>query len=150
MSIQVSFLDMVYQYPEDLDKIKAKLEPGLIIGLVGDLGAGKTTFVQLLAKNLGITEVVNSPTFNLQKLYKMATPLRGIGGLLHVDAYRLNTLLELEDIGFFELLKKEGTVAVVEWADRLPGLSEYEKYLAIEFFGIDNPDYREIKILEKS
>lgn len=124
------------------------LKPSMIIGLVGDLGAGKTTFVQMLAKSFGIAERVNSPTFNLQKQYMIKPAVNGIEQLLHVDAYRLNSILELEDIGFFELMNTGKTVAVVEWADQLPELVNKSNYYAIEFVGINNPNKREIKISE--
>lgn len=132
-----------------VEKMVTNIKPGQILGLVGDLGAGKTTFVQILAKKLGIDERVNSPTFNLQKLYKLPESVNSIKQLLHVDAYRLKSVYELEDIGFFEMLADNETLAVVEWADQLPELeNNNNNYLTIEFVGINNPNEREIKISE--
>ncbi len=132
-----------------IEKIINNLKPGKILGLVGDLGAGKTTFVQILAKKLGIEDRVNSPTFNLQKLYNCRPTNLGIENLLHVDAYRLASLAELEDIGFFEYIGNGKTVAVVEWSNQLPELQDLQNYLEIKFVGIDNPEQREIEVPEK-
>ncbi|THE09630.1 tRNA (adenosine(37)-N6)-threonylcarbamoyltransferase complex ATPase subunit type 1 TsaE [Bacillus timonensis] len=92
-----------------------KLGPGDVITLEGDLGAGKTTFTKGLAKGLGITRTVNSPTFTIIKEYHGRIPL------YHMDVYRLEH--SDEDLGFDEYFEGDG-VTVVEWAhlieDRLP------------------------------
>ncbi|WP_078543040.1 tRNA (adenosine(37)-N6)-threonylcarbamoyltransferase complex ATPase subunit type 1 TsaE [Litchfieldia alkalitelluris] len=84
------------------------LKPGDVITLEGDLGAGKTTFTKGLAKGLGITRNVNSPTFTIIKEYKGRLPL------YHMDVYRLAE--SEEDLGFDEYFEGEG-VSVVEWAE---------------------------------
>jgi len=89
-------------------KLAEKLEPKDVITLEGDLGAGKTTFTKGLAKGLGITRNVNSPTFTIIKEYKGRLPL------YHMDVYRLNE--SDEDLGFDEYFEGEG-VTVVEWAN---------------------------------
>jgi tRNA threonylcarbamoyladenosine biosynthesis protein TsaE len=86
---------------------------GDVIGLVGDLGAGKTTFVQGLAAGLG-AGAATSPTFTLVHLDD-----RGRLPLAHVDLYRLEREEELEDVGLDELLRGDGVVAV-EWWDKFP------------------------------
>jgi tRNA threonylcarbamoyladenosine biosynthesis protein TsaE len=88
------------------------LVAGDVILLGGDLGAGKTTFTQGLARSLGIDELVTSPTFTLLRSYENPKGLR----LLHADMYRLDHLQEIVDLGLPELLD-EGAVAVVEWGD---------------------------------
>jgi tRNA threonylcarbamoyladenosine biosynthesis protein TsaE len=96
------------------------LQPGDVILLEGDLGAGKTTFVQGLAAALGVNAPVTSPTFTLMNVYP--TP-RGFD-LVHVDAYRLEQLSELVDLALPEMLD-DGAVVVIEWGERaapiLPG-----------------------------
>ena len=83
---------------------------GDVVLLAGDLGAGKTTLTQGFARGLGITEQVTSPTFVLMRPYDGRLPL------VHVDAYRLEHLQEVIDLGLPELLD-DGAVAVIEWGD---------------------------------
>jgi len=93
------------------------LKGGDVVGLIGDLGTGKTTFVQALAKVLGIRERVTSPTF----VYMHVHPVRGqrsdVRTLVHVDAYR-GDAETLRGIGLEDYLGAPGTVTVIEWADR--------------------------------
>lgn len=96
-------------------KLANHLQPGDVIALEGDLGAGKTTFTKGLAEGLEITKNVNSPTFTIIKEYKGTMPL------FHMDVYRLEN--SDEDLGFEEYFEGIG-VTVVEWAhlikDQLP------------------------------
>lgn len=94
------------------------LREGAIITLTGDLGAGKTTFVQGLGVGLGVKEAITSPTFILINRYRCADGRQ----LQHADCYRLaNAPLEMWDIGLGDLFWSDDVV-VVEWADRIPGL----------------------------
>jgi len=91
--------------------------PGLVLSLIGPLGAGKTVFVKGLAEGLGIDPVsVSSPTFVIANQYQGPAGRR----LAHVDLYRLKTASELDDVGFLDMLEP-GAVVAVEWGDRLPG-----------------------------
>jgi tRNA threonylcarbamoyladenosine biosynthesis protein TsaE len=94
------------------------VQPGDLLLLVGDLGAGKTTFVQGFAAGLGISETVTSPTFTLVRAYPCGDPTRlgSVQILLHADVYRLERLQEVLDLDIHELLE-ESAVAVVEWGD---------------------------------
>jgi len=94
-------------------RLAALLRPGDVVGLVGDLGAGKTTFVQGLARALGVPGPISSPTFTL--VHEHA---RGRLPLFHWDAYRLAGPADLADLGWDEYLRAGGVV-VVEWADRI-------------------------------
>lgn len=96
----------------------------LVVGLYGDLGSGKTTFVQGLARALGIKENITSPTFVIEKIYKLPKPYLILDTsyfihLIHIDAYRLESGEELEKLGWPELVADPANLIVIEWADRV-------------------------------
>ena len=93
-------------------------EHAYLVGLVGELGAGKTTFVQKLAKVLGARESVTSPTFILARRYAIDHP--PFQNLVHIDAYRLSAK-ERDTLGLGEYLQNPRNLVVVEWPERLPG-----------------------------
>ena len=93
------------------ERLGARLGPGDVVGLTGELGAGKTCFVQGLVRGLGVTTAATSPTFVLVNEYHGRLPVH------HVDAFRTQSLTELLDLGLEELLAGGG-VTLVEWADR--------------------------------
>ena len=99
-----------------LDLASATPQPP-VIALNGDLGAGKTTFVQALAKLIKADQVPNSPTFVVMKSYGAGHRLWK--KLVHIDAYRLETLDELGPLRFDELLLKKDTIICIEWAERI-------------------------------
>jgi tRNA threonylcarbamoyladenosine biosynthesis protein TsaE len=88
------------------------LQESAVIGLSGDLGAGKTEFVKGIAEGLGSTDAVTSPTFTLVHEYRS-----GRLPLFHMDFYRLETERELDEIGFDDYLQQHG-ICAIEWADR--------------------------------
>ena len=89
-------------------KLAHSLPNGSVVALVGDLGAGKTTLVRGVASGLNIKEVVQSPTFNIMKIY-----LKGDRPLIHIDAYRLNDANT--DIGLDEYIGYENGLTMIEW-----------------------------------
>ena len=113
-------------------KIGALISAGTVICLTGDLGSGKTSFVQGLAMGLGVPDdyYITSPTYVLINEYPGRYPL------FHVDLYRIEDPVDFEDIGLYEILHGKGVVAV-EWADKLSKdfLSEY---LSIHFEILNN------------
>ena len=91
-------------------------EEALVIALSGNLGAGKTTLVQIMARLLGVKEKVTSPTFTIMKSY----PLKGeFSYLIHMDAYRLENTSELGPLCFSELLKDKTNFLCIEWAEKI-------------------------------
>lgn len=108
--------------------LAAELMPGDVVGLVGDLGTGKTTLTKYIAEGLGIDEYISSPTFNIVKEYRS-----GRLPLFHFDAYRLGSGEELLDIGAEEYFYGDG-VCVVEWADIVSDvLPEETKMICIDY-----------------
>jgi len=95
------------------EKLLPQLKPGTVIALYGGLGAGKTAFVQGLARAMGIQRPVTSPTFTLIQEYRAPD-----GRLLvHLDLYRLAGVGAVEEIGFEEYLR-QGAIVAVEWPER--------------------------------
>lgn len=86
-----------------------KLKKGNIVTLEGDLGAGKTTFVKFLCESLGVNDNVSSPTFAIVNEYD------GKFKIYHADLYRLESLDEVENTGFLEILKNLDGVCFIEW-----------------------------------
>jgi len=88
----------------------------VVIGLIGDLGGGKTTFLQGLAKGLGIREKILSPTFVILKKFKIKNPR--FRAFYHIDCYRIRKPKELLSLGFGEILNNSENIIAAEWADR--------------------------------
>lgn len=95
----------------------AHLRGGEVLGLVGDLGAGKTCFTKGLAQGLKIKKNITSPTFVLMKVYP--TKHKAIKNFVHIDAYRLHSYNDLMAIGIEDYIGKDDSVVVIEWADRV-------------------------------
>ena len=121
-------------------KIGILIRQPVIIALIGDLGCGKTAFVQGIAQGLGIPAdyYITSPTFTLINEYPGRLPL------FHVDLYRLEGLSDFEDIGLDELYCSRAVLAI-EWADKLPD-DVFDAYLSLTFDIIDD-NSRKISIL---
>lgn len=91
-----------------------------IVALSGDLGAGKTTFVQALAKELGITNTLQSPTYVLMKLYDIPHH-KHFTRLIHIDAYRLESAKEFAALRPEQFLEDPHALVCVEWPERIEG-----------------------------
>jgi tRNA threonylcarbamoyladenosine biosynthesis protein TsaE len=134
---------VVSQSPEETqaigERLGARLTAGAVVACTGELGAGKTCFLQGLARGLGATGDVTSPTFVLINQYRGRLPV------YHLDAYRTGSLTELVDLGLEEMLHGDG-VTVIEWADKLlPLLPARTIHVHLSGLG-DEP--REIRIDE--
>ena len=130
---------ITHSYLETIElgkKLGALLEPNSIIAMNGDLAAGKTTFTKGIGQGLNIKKVINSPTFNILKIY------HGDKTLYHIDAYRLEE--NPYDLGFEEYMD-EGGVMVIEWYDYLKDLLNRD-YLELVFKYIDE-ETREIEMI---
>ena len=102
-----------------------------ILALKGDLGSGKTAFTKELAKVLGVTEHVTSPTFVLAKTYPLKDTT--FSNLIHIDAYRLEEGEDLNPIGFSDMLDDPNNLIVLEWPERVEGaLPAWTNYISIK------------------
>ena len=110
-------MEFITHSPEETEAVgmalAAQLTPGAVIAYTGDLGAGKTAFTRGLARGLGITEPVTSPTYTIVNEY-----LTGKMPLFHFDMYRLSCADELFDIGWEDYLARGG-VCAVEWSENI-------------------------------
>ncbi len=111
--------------------ITADKEACVIIRLSGELGAGKTTFTQTLARTLGVVEDLQSPTFVIMKIYD-ALFLNEPKNFLHVDAYRLKNSDELKKINFIEYATKPSTITCIEWPEIVADIFDELKKVSIE------------------
>ena len=105
-------------------KLGELLTPKSVICLIGDLGAGKTTMTQSLARALGVDDYITSPTFTIVNEYEGKMPL------YHFDVYRIGSSEEMYDIGFDEYIDGEG-VCIIEWANLIEDILP-DEYLYIE------------------
>ena len=121
-----------------------QLKGGEIIELYGNLGAGKTIFTKGLAFEVGIREVVNSPTFVIMKIYKIKKKYYKIKNLVHIDAYRINSDEDVVDIGIKEYFNRDDTIIIIEWAENIKKII-LQKSIKIKIKIIDK-NIRKIKI----
>jgi tRNA threonylcarbamoyladenosine biosynthesis protein TsaE len=137
-------IDITTQSVDETQKLGQKigtlLKYPLIIALIGDLGSGKTAFVQGLAGGLDVSAdyYITSPTFTLINEYPGRLPL------FHVDLYRLETVNDLDDIGLDEVLCDRAVIAI-EWADKL-SVDLSNEYLSVRFQIIDE-NCRKVKMI---
>lgn len=125
-------------------RIARELQGGEVLLLQGELGAGKTTFVRGLARALGITTRIKSPTFTLLNLHTIpvhatmrsrkrnarASRLRHFA---HADAYRVKNARALEAIGLMDYINRRDTVCVIEWGEKIKPLLRGRRYTLIKF-----------------
>ncbi|MDA8611501.1 tRNA (adenosine(37)-N6)-threonylcarbamoyltransferase complex ATPase subunit type 1 TsaE [Candidatus Pacebacteria bacterium] len=129
----------------------------VVVGLSGNLGAGKTTFTQQVAKKLGVKDAITSPTFVIMKRYELPkdseTPgqARGVGvdlgfeNLIHIDAYRLESGKELEVLDFKEMLNNPSNLIFIEWPEKVSEILPSDM-MTIKFEVVDE-ETREIKLV---
>ncbi len=126
------------------EKLGSVLRAGDVVLLHGDLGAGKTTLAQGIAKGLGIEEYVQSPTFTLVAEHTARLPSGEPLFLHHIDLYRLDDPGQLESFGYEDLVTQNNGVVVVEWPERAGGdLPDDYLLIVIEPSG---PDERQLQI----
>lgn len=133
----MEFLSKKTQDTEEIAKnfikdfiLRAQNDKAFVVGLYGDLGAGKTTFMKYLAKNLGVKETIQSPTFVIMKKYKIQNPESRIQNpasvkipdsrfqiLIHIDSYRIENDEEMLKLGWDEIISNPNNMVFVEWPE---------------------------------
>ena len=125
------------------EKLGREAKPGQIYTLNGDLGVGKTVFTQGIAKGLGITEPVNSPTFTIVQIYE-----EGRIPFYHFDVYRIGDVEEMEEIGYQDYFFGDG-LCIIEWAELIQEIiPEHAKKITIKKDLERGFDFRRIEIEE--
>ncbi len=127
--------DLAFDIGDELKKQDA------VIGLIGDLGAGKTTFTKSFAKTLGIKRV-KSPTFIVVAEYQLPKKK-----FYHIDFYRLNHLDQLQALGLTDTLASKNRIVLIEWVDKFPKIQK-QCDLVIKF-KITNHNTRDVEIISR-
>ncbi|MDP3800273.1 MAG: tRNA (adenosine(37)-N6)-threonylcarbamoyltransferase complex ATPase subunit type 1 TsaE [bacterium] len=129
-------MEIILKNIKDTEKLAKKIAKDLpkggpsVLALYGNLGSGKTTFTQFLAKALGIKEKILSPTFVIMKTYKLsdantrihANDTNKLKQMVHIDTYRLNSAKDLTTLGLKDLLKDKENILVIEWPEKIEKL----------------------------
>jgi tRNA threonylcarbamoyladenosine biosynthesis protein TsaE len=97
--------------------LEAKTKSAKVLALTGELGSGKTTFLQGFAKGLGIKQRILSPTFVIQKAFKVDN--KKFKTFYHIDCYRIQKQKEILDLGFKNIIGNPESIIAIEWADRI-------------------------------
>src|SRR3989344_3358193 len=120
-----------------------------VLALTGNLGAGKTTFIQGFIKALGIRTRVTSPTFLIFRSYPLTKNLGGSRSVIHADLYRIQKFDELKTLGFKKILDNQKNIVLIEWAEKIKKHLP-KKTLWIKLgYGLKENE-REIEIMDKS
>lgn len=127
---------------------RSNLKNALIFALIGDLGSGKTTFIQGFGRALGIKKRITSPTFVIIRNYELGIMNYGYKRIYHIDCYRINNPKEILDLGFKEIIGNPQNIVLIEWADRIRRILS-QNTTWINFYHSQKPNQRIIKINSK-
>lgn len=124
-------------------KLSPKDVEATIVGLYGNLGAGKTTFTQSVCKALGVTDTVTSPTFVIEKIYELTN--KNFTHLIHIDAYRIEKSSELISLGWKEITTDKNNLILIEWPEKVSDIMP--EHIKISLKPLENETSREIEVL---
>jgi len=134
--------NLILSFWENVQKNKKK---ATVLGFYGDLGVGKTTLIQFLAKNLGIKEKIKSPTFIIYRKYKLKN--KNYKNLYHFDVYRLKNSQELLFLGWSKILANPDNLIFIEWPENIKKALPKNFYkIKINYF---QKDFRKIKFFKE-
>ncbi len=115
-----------------------------VVGLYGNLGAGKTTLTQFLAKAVGIVETVTSPTFVIEKIYELQD--QKFKFLIHIDAYRLEKPEELVNLGWNKIISERENLILIEWPENVQNIMP--EHIKIKLETLEGENKRQIEIVD--
>jgi tRNA threonylcarbamoyladenosine biosynthesis protein TsaE len=127
-----------------ISKAELITDQAAVVTLTGDLGSGKTTFTQQLAKSLQVTEQVVSPTFGIMKSYEINGHLY-FDTLVHIDAYRIEDISEVGPLRFKELFQVPRTLICIEWPERIVDILPTQKVAVT--ISIANGEDRDVQVV---
>ncbi len=143
MKYEISSKEEMKKIAEEfVSKIEPKESGAVVVGLYGDLGAGKTTFTQAVSEVLGIQENVVSPTFVIEKIYELRD--NKFTHFIHIDAYRLDSSSELLTLGFQNIISDPKNIIFIEWPERVADI--IPKHIKIFIRHLENETSREVTI----
>ncbi len=123
--------------------LSPKPDSATVVGLYGNLGAGKTTLTQSVARVLGISETVTSPTFVIEKIYELTD--KKFTHLIHIDAYRLEKSEELLHLGWQDIISDPHNLILIEWPERVADIMP--EHIKISLKTLENETSREIEVV---
>lgn len=111
--------------------LKSSFKKAIVLGLKGDLGGGKTTFLKGFAKGLGIKEKILSPTFIILKKFNIKHRTSNFKHFYHLDCYRIERPKEILDLGFKEIIQNPKNIVAIEWAEKIEKILPKNKILIL-------------------
>ncbi len=143
MEYQVSNSTEMEKLAQDfVKKLERNNEGATVVGLYGDLGAGKTFFTQTVAKTFGVEENIVSPTFVIEKIYELKD--QKFSHLIHIDAYRLESSNELLNLGFKKIISDSNNLILIEWPERVEDIMP--KHTKVYIKHLENETAREVTV----
>lgn len=124
-----------------------ELTIGDVVGLIGELGTGKTLFIRGVCNYFQVEEIVTSPTFTIMNQY-MGRHKENEFNIIHIDLYRIKNLQEIIDLGFLEIIATPNSIVLIEWAEKAENLIP-KPYYRIEFQNIEGSENERIISIER-
>ena len=138
-------LEETQKIADDFIKIiSPKDDKAFVVGLSGDLGAGKTAFTKCIAKTLGVEDTVTSPTFVIEKIYELQG--QKFSHLIHIDAYRLENGNELLNLGWNKIISDPSNIILIEWPERVSEVMP--EHIKMNLKALEIEGNHEIEIVE--
>jgi len=126
-----------------VNSLVPKTDGSTVVGLYGNLGAGKTAFTKYIASILGIEETITSPTFVIEKIYELSN--QKFTHLIHIDAYRLKDSSELLHLGWKEIIADRNNLILIEWPEIV--MDAMPEHIQVRFKTLERDEDREIEIV---